>query len=95
MEELKNQQIAKNQSSKVILTNFSNMNICGVNKVFSCTENCISLQIAGSNVLIEGSSLHVDKLDVESGVVEINGNVCSIKKAKDKQKKNFIKRMFE
>lgn len=86
--------LKKHDNTKLVLANRSTLNLTGVNKVYSATESCISLMLGGDNVLIDGENLHVNKLDIDTGVVDIDGIVNAIKFGKSKNSKNFIKRIF-
>lgn len=86
--------IKKHDNTKLILTNRCALNLCGVNKVYSATTNCISLMLGTDDAIIDGTDLHVKKLDIETGIVDIEGTVNSIKYGKAKNSKNFFKRIF-
>lgn len=84
----------RTKNTKIVVSNREVTNLCGVTKVNSATESCVSVMLAGENLLIEGTNLHVQKLDVEAGVVDIMGKINSLKFAKSKQNKGFFKRIF-
>ncbi len=86
--------VKKHENTKLVLNNRSDMNLSGVNKVYSATENCVSLVLGTDDVLIEGNGLHVTKLDIDTGIVNVEGTVNSIKFGKSKNSKNFLKRIF-
>ena len=92
--ETKNEVTKKHENTKLILTNKSQLNLTGVNKVYSCTETCVSLMLGNDDTLIEGSNLHVQKLYIDTGAVDIEGTVCAIKLGKGKNSKNLFKRIF-
>ena len=80
---------------KVILTNQENIIINGISKVLTSTENLISVVINGTTFEVTGNKLSTTKLDVESGILEANGEIIGLKFAgKQKQKENFFKRIF-
>jgi sporulation protein YabP len=70
------------------------MSITGINKVITSTENSICVIVNGQTVNIEGEKLSVTKLDLENGILDVEGTITAIKYAKAKQKENFIKRIF-
>ena len=81
--------------SKIVLTNQNNLVITGISKVLTSTENLIVVAINGTPFEISGSKLTTTKLDVESGILEANGEILSMKFAnKPKQKENIFKRIF-
>lgn len=83
------------KNSKITITNQNITNLCGVSKVCSATENCISVIVDNKNFIFEGNNLQVTKLDVESGIVDFEGTIFSIKLGKQKAKKNIFKRIFD
>ena len=79
--------------SKLTLVNRNNLALTGVERVIGANENCVHLVVAGDGVCIEGAGLHVSKLDVDQGVIVLDGTVNTIKYTGKKQ--NFLKRMFK
>ena len=80
---------------KIILTDRKQMQITGVEKANGLNENLISLLVSGAHLLITGKNMHVEKLMVEEGVVELEGEIESIKYSQSKPKVGFIKRLFK
>lgn len=81
------------KNHKLICDNRNLLEITGVEKVESTNENQVVLLISSSPVLITGKGLHVKKLDVQTGIVEIEGTIDGIKY--QAEKKNFFKRIFK
>ena len=86
--------LEKTKNTKIVVTNKTFTNLCGVTKVNSATETCVSVMLADENLIIEGTNLHIQKLDVDAGVVDIDGTILGLKFAKQKIKKGFFKRLF-
>lgn len=80
--------------NKIVITNQKEINLTGITKVNSATETTISLIINNKNLVIEGEKLHVLKLDVDSGIIDIEGCINTLKFDKSKQNKNIFKRIF-
>ena len=94
MEE-KNEKLNVNtRPSKIVIQNRCNSIFSGVTKVFSSTENAVSLSLQNDNMIIEGNNLHILKLDIEQGIVELEGKINSLKFSGSKSSKNFLKRIF-
>ena len=83
-----------NKSSKIVITNQKTILITGISKVMSSTENEISAVLNGQTLAITGTKLTVCKLDVESGILEADGEIHQLKFAGHKQKENIFKRVF-
>ena len=84
----------KNRQSKIVLCNQNTLSLTGVNKVLSSTESEIDVEINGQVFCISGSKLAVNKVDVESGILEATGEVHQMKFSGHKHKENFFKRVF-
>ncbi len=69
------------------------LSLTAVEKVESSNENQVVCIISKSPVLITGKQLHVNKLDVEQGIVEITGEVDMIKY--HAERKPILKRLFK
>lgn len=83
------------RENKIIVTNQNTGSINCVTKVISSTENCIQILINNKKTLIEGENLHITKLDIESGIVNFEGKINTLKLSKAENGKNFLKRIFK
>ena len=92
--QLTKNQTEKQKNSKITITNKQTTNLFGVEKVISATENQINLVLAGESMIVDGSNLHILKLDIDSKVVDFEGTIYSIKFGAKKKDKNFFKRIF-
>ncbi|MBQ2864269.1 MAG: sporulation protein YabP [Clostridia bacterium] len=82
-------------TSKIVLDNRKRATINGVEKALSSNEGCVILKVSGTNLVVMGRGLHIEKLDVESGVVEIEGEFDSFKFAASAKPGNVFKRIFK
>ena len=89
-----NVEIKEKVNSKIVINQEKDISLTGVSKVNSATKNCVNVVINNKNVVIEGNNLQVKKLDVECGIVEIEGSVCVLKLDKQKNEKNLFKKIF-
>ena len=99
MEEIKNslkktENENMSKSSKIVITNQNSVLITGISKVNSSTDNEISAVLEGQTFCITGNKLSVSKLDIDSGILEAEGEIHQIKFSGKKQKENFFKRVF-
>lgn len=81
--------------NKLIFINRKNLSITGIEKVVGISDSELLVEVDGVALSIQGSDMEVKKLDVESGVLEIEGLINSMKYFDKKQKVNFIKRIFK
>ena len=65
--------------SKVTLINRANLAVTGVEKVVSATNSVVNLVVSGSPMCVEGLNLYVAKLDIDQGIIVIEGAVNAIK----------------
>lgn len=81
-------------NSKLTLENRKKLNLTGVEKAISSNEQNMIFMVNGSKVYISGQGLHIEKLDVESGMLELDGVVDCIKYSTGGNK-NMFKRLFK
>lgn len=62
---------------KLMLTNRRTCNISGVNDVLSFDVNEILLETEQGMLMIKGSELHVSRLSLDKGEVDIDGRIDS------------------
>lgn len=77
----------------LICENRKKLTLTGVQKVESSTPNQFVCVINGSVTVVYGKNLHINKLDLVAGSVELDGEISSIKY--QGEKKSFWKRMFK
>lgn len=72
------------------------MTVNGVNEVISFDEQDIHLVTVGGEMYIEGSDLHIDVLDVDKGIISLNGKIDAVYYSSDakKEKKGFLGRLL-
>jgi sporulation protein YabP len=82
---------------KLVLENREKLSITGIGRVYNANEKTISIEVNGTNLVIEGANMQVSKLDVQSGNMEIIGIINEIKYTNSglKNAKNFIDRIFK
>lgn len=95
MNEIKQQPKRKHD---LVLKSRKNMSIDGVENVISFDETQIELVTACGEVTIEGTGLHISTLELESGVVELDGVVDGIfysdGKSESDKSRGFFSRLF-
>lgn len=68
---------AKQRTHKLMLTNRRTCTISGVNDVLSFDVNEILLETEQGMLMIKGNELHVSRLSLDKGEVDIDGRVDS------------------
>ncbi|NLY71691.1 MAG: sporulation protein YabP [Clostridiales bacterium] len=71
--------------------------ITEVTEVDNFDEETILLTVQGSNLLLKGQNLHIQKLDLEEGKAVISGTLNSVNysEKKDKSEGGFLKKMLK
>lgn len=65
------------RTHKLILNNRRSCNLTGVNDVLSFDENEIILETEQGMLMIKGNELHVNRLMLDKGEVDVDGRVDS------------------
>lgn len=66
----------------------------GVKEVREFSDEFVSCTLEASGLTIEGRSLAITSLDVQNGILEVDGEVTSVKYGNG-GKESFIKRLFK
>ena len=79
----------------LILKGRKDLSISGVLDVDSFDELTIVAYTELGKLTINGQSLHINKIDLESGDLELEGNIASLEYLEDKAaEKGFFARLF-
>ena len=83
---------------KVTMTNRRSCTINGVNDVLSFDIHEILLETEQGMLMIKGDDLHVNRLTLEKGEVDLSGNIDSVAysniNSAGKQGENFLTKLF-
>lgn len=80
---------------KVIIDNRRKITLTGITKALSANATNVLLQQNQSKILVNGTNLHLSKLDVEQGAVEIEGEINGVKYLNNSSPEGFFKRIFK
>ena len=81
------------KNHKIILDNRKILSLTGIDKVDTISPTQLIVHTLGTLLLIEGKDMQIVKLDVDAGIVDVCGQVNSIKYMEGK--KNILKRLFK
>ncbi len=92
---------ASGQASKltheVVLKHREDCKITGVEEVISFDEKAVTADTQMGMICVKGENLHVKRVSLDTGELEIEGMVCSIQyqtnQRKGKKGENFVKRL--
>ena len=68
----------ENQSHEIVVKERGELRITGVIEVDSFDESGVQLKTKRGDVTVEGRGLHVEVLDVDRGVVVLNGRIDGV-----------------
>lgn len=80
--------------NKLIIDNKKKLSVTSVVKVKTATENNIEMILEDDKISITGSMLHITKLDLNTKVAEIEGEISGLKFFKS-GKENIFKKVFK
>lgn len=78
----------------IILDNRKKLSITGADDVFGFNEETVSVSTSLGNLIVKGSSLHINKLNLDTGEVEIEGVINSLQYIESKNSKSILQRLF-
>ena len=77
------------------LSDKSLLNLNGIKEVIGFDEQTVTVVTQFGQLIIEGDSLHIDKLNLESGDLVVTGEICSLTYEREpKPQKSFLSRLF-
>lgn len=88
------------KSHKLIVNNRKTSMVTGVLDVLSFDLNEILLETEQGMLMVKGTDLHVNRLNLEKGEVDLSGNIdsiaySSVQPSKGKTGEGFIARLFK
>lgn len=90
---------ALNRTHKLTMINRKGLNLTGINDVISFDMNEVLLESSQGMLLIKGNDLKVERVQLESGEVDVEGEVESLVYSEvssyAKKSKSILKRMFQ
>lgn len=78
----------------LILDNRKKLSLTGVEDVVGFNDEGVNLTTQLGDLVVHGSALHISKLNLDSGEVEIEGVVNSLQYTESKHNKSFMQRIF-
>ena len=89
----KNALAEKNKINESLsLINRKNLKLEGIVEINSSSETLLSIKLKDTSLTITGQDLHITRLDISLGILEVDGMVDSIKYGKQA---NIFKRFFK
>lgn len=84
-----------NTKSSLSLTNRNILSLSGVKKVRSTEPTQVIAILDTSQIIIAGANLSVQNVNIQTGILELSGQISSIKYTNSSARKFSIKNMFK
>ena len=78
----------------LVLDNRKKLSLTGVEDVSGFNEETVSLKTTAGGLIVKGSNLHISRLDLDTGDVEIEGIINLLNYTESKSDKGFIQRLL-
>ncbi len=84
-------------SHNVIMEGRKKLSVSAVEEVGAFNENSVTLKTSMGTLTVKGEKLHINKLSVETGDVDVEGiiNSCSYKAEEENTAKSFFGKLFK
>jgi sporulation protein YabP len=86
--------MALSSGHKLSLEGRNKLSVTGVTEVGSFDELAAVLETARGTLIVRGTELHVEQLDLEAGLVRLSGEVDSLSYEERTSKEGFLQRLF-
>ena len=81
------------KNHRIVCENRKNIELLGIEKVESNNPSQVVCVAMGSVLVISGKNLHIKKLDINEGILVLEGTIDGIKY--QGEKKSLLKRIFK
>lgn len=78
----------------VSLENRERLSLSGVEDVSGFDENSVVLTTALGALTVRGEELHIDRIDLDLGQLELKGHICSLSYDEIDERSSFFSRLF-
>ncbi len=82
------------KSHTLMLENRSRLSLTGVEDVSGFNEEAVSVRTTDGTLIIRGSGLHIDRLNLETGDVSVDGSIDSMQYLGSDGSKSKLSRLF-
>lgn len=90
---VKSQEKSKITEQKILIENRKKITINGVEKLISIKDELLQVQTSEGVLIVNGSGLQIEKLDLDASMLVVDGNIDGMKFAGVKEP--FLKRIFK
>lgn len=93
---LENKEARSKTSHELVLLSRESLNIKGIKEIINFDENEVYMKTVCGDMIIDGTGLHVNVLNVANGDIEIRGKINGINYSdnNEQDKKGILGRIF-
>ncbi|MBR2860758.1 MAG: sporulation protein YabP [Clostridia bacterium] len=95
MNELMNQQKYSVSRTGVTIENRERISVTGIVRIDSFDESEVCARVENSIVSIFGQGLHISRLDLDNGVLIVDGFISGVEYSDQENKGGFLGRLFK
>ncbi len=95
MNELMNQQKYSVSRTGVTIENRERISVTGIVRIDSFDESEVCARVENSIVSIFGQGLHISRLDLDNGVLIVDGFISGVEYSDQENKGGFFGRLFK
>ena len=95
MNELMNQQKYSVSRTGVTIENRERISVTGIVRIDSFDESEVCARVENSLVSIFGQGLHISRLDLDNGVLIVDGFISGVEYSDQENKGGFLGRLFK
>lgn len=83
-----------NKTQSLVLENRKKLSLTGVDDVLGFNEETVNVKTNMGDLVIKGSKLHISKLNLDTGDIEIEGVIDLLHYSDTKSEKSIFQRIF-
>ncbi len=95
MNELMNQPTRLPARSLVTIENREKISVTGIKQVDSFDETEVCARLENSTVAIYGQGLHISRLDLDNGILVVDGFITGVEYSDTNAKSGLFERLFK
>jgi len=95
MNELNEAKFKVPMRQSIQIENRERITLTGITRVDSFDEGEVNARCASSGIAVFGQGLHIAKLDLDNGMLIVDGFISGIEYSDSEKKESFLSRMFK
>ncbi len=88
-------EMQKTKKHSMMLDNRSRLSLTGVEDVNGFNDETVSMKTVCGTLIIKGEGLHIDKLNLETGDVSVDGKINAMQYLSTGEQRSKLSRLFK